>query len=425
MATQNDDQKPAAGNGLLHRRLFLAGGATLAGSAGLALLTPRPAPAQPPAVPPWSTTAGPPPDGYGERSRFEETVQRTAGSLPGAPGAGSSRTPLESLEGIITPNALHFERHHNGVPDIDPAQHRLLIHGLVERPLMFDLTTLGRYPQQSAIRFIECSGNSGNLSNPEPPQQTAGGLHGLVSCAEWTGVSLSILLDEAGVRREASWIVAEGADSAAMSRSVPLEKAMDDAVVALYQNGEHLRPSNGYPMRLLLPGWEGNMNVKWLRRIQVTDQPAMTKDETSKYSDLGRDGRASLFTFPMQVKSVITSPSGGMAMQGPGLYQISGLAWSGNGRIRRVEISADSGASWTEAALTEPVLSKALTRFRLPWRWGGGPAVLMSRAIDDTGAVQPTRTALLDERGPNYRYHYHAIQSWNVGEDGAISNVYA
>jgi sulfane dehydrogenase subunit SoxC len=424
MTTNFDDLIPAAGNGLLHRRLFLAGGAGLAGTAGLALLTPHPAAAQPPAVPPWSTTPGPPPDGYGERSRFEEAVQRTAGSLPGAPGAGSSRTPLESLEGVITPNALHFERHHNGVPDIGPAQHRLLIHGLVERPLIFDLDALGRYPQVSAIRFIECSGNSGNLSSPEPPQQTAGGLHGLVSCAEWTGVPLSILLDEAGLDPAASWIVAEGADAAAMSRSVPLEKAMDDAVVALYQNGEHLRPSNGYPMRLLLPGWEGNMNVKWLRRIQVTDQPAMTKDETSKYSDLGRDGRASLFTFPMEVKSVITSPSGGMTLRGAGLYQVSGLAWSGNGRIRRVEISADGGASWAEAALSEPVLPKALTRFRLPWRWSGGPAVLMSRAIDDGGAVQPTRAALIGERGANYRYHYHAIQSWGVTDAGAISNVY-
>lgn len=424
MSSGNDDLLPAAGNGLLHRRLFLAGGATLAGSAGLALLAPRPAAAQPPLVPPWSTTPGPPPDGYGERSRFEEGVQRTAGSLPGAPGAGSSRTPLESLEGIITPNALHFERHHNGVPDIDPAQHRLLIHGRVERPLLFDLDALSRYPLVSAIRFIECSGNSGNLNNPEPPQQSAGGLHGLVSCADWTGVPLGVLLDEAGVSPGARWIVAEGADAAAMSRSVPLEKALDDAVVAIYQNGERLRPSNGYPMRLLLPGWEGNMNVKWLRRIQVTDQPAMTKDETSKYSDLGRDGRASLFTFPMEVKSVITSPSGGMTLRGPGLYQISGLAWSGTGRIRRVEISADGGASWAEAALTEPVLPKALTRFRLPWRWSGGPAVLMSRAIDETGAVQPTRAALLAERGTNYRYHYHAIQSWAVTGEGAIGNVY-
>ncbi len=210
----HDDLTPAAGNGLLHRRLFLTGGASLAGAAGLALLTPRAAPAQPPAVPIWSTTPGPGAHGYGQRSRFEDGVQRSAGGSPGAPGAGASRTPLEQLEGSITPNALHFERHHNGIPDIDPDQHRLLIHGLVERPLLFDLNTLSRYPLISNIRFVECSGNSGANNAAEPPQQTAGGLHGLVSGAEWTGVPLSVLLDEAGVRPEARSIVAEGADSA-------------------------------------------------------------------------------------------------------------------------------------------------------------------------------------------------------------------
>ncbi|MCB1123730.1 MAG: molybdopterin-dependent oxidoreductase, partial [Verrucomicrobiae bacterium] len=256
-------------------------------------------------------------------------------------------------------------------------------------------------------------------------QSTASGIHGLVSCSEWTGVPLAILLEEAGMRKEAKWIIAEGADAAAMSRSVPIEKALDDAVVALYQNGERLRPSNGYPMRLLLPGWEGNANVKWLRRIQVSSSPAMTKDETSKYTDLLPDGRASMFSFPMGVKSVITSPSGKYTMQGPGLYQISGLAWSGAGKIRRVEVSADGGQSWGKAALSEPVLSKALVRFRMPWRWNGGPAVLQSRAIDETGAIQPKREALLGKRGTNYRYHYHAIQSWNVGSNGEVANVYA
>jgi sulfane dehydrogenase subunit SoxC len=424
MKNRDRDLSPVAGNGLLHRRLFLAGGAALAGSAGLTLLKPSPAGAQPPAVPAWSTTPGPPPSAYGHRSRFEESVQRSAGSLPGAPGAGSSRAPLEHLEGTVTPNALHFERHHNGIPDIDPSRHRLLVHGLVERPLLFDLDALSRYPLESHVRFLECSGNSGGNNADEPPQLTAGGIHGLVSCAEWTGIPLGVLLGEAGLASAARWVVAEGADAAAMSRSIPLDKALDDAIVALYQNGERLRPSNGYPLRLLLPGWEGNSNVKWLRRLQVTAEPAMTRDETSKYTDLGIDGRASQFTFPMEVKSVITSPSGGMAMQGPGLYQVSGIAWSGAGRIRRVEISADGGASWAEAALTEPVLPKALTRFRLPWRWNGGPAVLMSRAVDATGAVQPTRSALLGERGTNYRYHYHAIQSWRVTSNGEIGNVY-
>ena len=216
-------------------------------------------------------------------------------------------------------------------------------------------------------------------------------IHGLVGCSDWTGVRLSTLLDEAGVDPAAKWLVAEGADSSGMSRSVPLAKAMDDALLCLYQNGERVRPANGYPLRLLLPGFEGNMNVKWLRRIKLVDAPAMTKDETSKYTVLLKDGKAWQFVFPMEVKSIITRPSPGIALKGPGFYEISGLAWSGNGTIRQVEVSADGGKSWAQAALSGPVLPKAVTRFRAPWRWDGGPAVLQSRATDDTGMVQPTR----------------------------------
>jgi len=422
---KSDLLEPAAGNGLLHRRLFLQHGAAAMGAAGLTLMTAKTATAAPPEIPAAMRVPGAGMSGYGTRSPHEEYVQRRFGSLPGTVGTGASRTPLEHLEGMITPGALHFERHHNGIPDIEPAEHRLLIHGLVDRPLTFDLESLARYPLVSGIQFLECSGNSGANNAPEPPQQSAGGIHGLVSSSEWTGVPLAVLLDEAGVRAEGQWILAEGADAAAMSRSIPMKKVLDDAIVAIYQNGEHLRPGNGYPMRLFLPGWEGNMCVKWLRRIQVTVGPTMTKDETSKYSDLMRDGRSMLFTFPMEVKSVITSPSGTNTMRGAGLYQISGIAWSGSGRIRRVEVSADGGQSWTEAALTGPVLPMALTRFRLPWRWDGGPAVLQSRAIDETGAVQPTREAMLGERGVNYRYHYHAIQSWAVAAGGEVSNVYS
>jgi sulfane dehydrogenase subunit SoxC len=417
--TKRDLLEAVAGNGLLHRRLFLAGGAA---AAGLTLLTAR---AAPPDVPPWMKAPGIGMRAYGERSPHEAAVQRTVGSAPGTTGSGASRTPLEALEGIITPSSLHFERHHSGVPEIDPAEHRLLIHGLVERPLLFTMDALLRYPLVSRIQFLECSGNSAANNNAEPPQQTAGGLHGLVSCSDWTGVPLGILLDECGVKREGRWLLAEGADAAAMSRSVPMAKAMDDAILALYQNGERLRPEQGYPVRLFLPGYEGNMSVKWLRRIKVTAEPTMTKDETSKYSDLQPNGRALLFTFPMEVKSVITSPSGRQQMQGPGLYQISGIAWSGFGRIRRVEVSADGGRSWAEAALDGPVLPQALTRFRMPWRWDGGPSVLMSRAVDDTGAVQPTRAALLAARGSQFRYHYNAIQSWAVASTGEVSNVYA
>jgi sulfane dehydrogenase subunit SoxC len=415
--------EPVAGNGLLHRRLFLQRGAAALG-AGATLLSARNAGAAPLAIPAGMTTPGTPASGYGERSRHEGEVQRIFNAAGPTPGAGGSRTPLEHLEGIITPSSLHFERHHNGIPDLNPDEHQVLIHGLVERPLLFSIDAPSRYPLVSRIQFLECSGNSGGNNAAEAPQQGAGALHGLLSCSNWTGVPLSILLDEAGVKPEGKWLLAEGSDAAGMSRSVPMAKALDDAILALYQNGERLRPSNGYPVRLFLPGYEGNMNVKWLRRIKVTAEPTMTKDETSKYTDLKTDGRAQMFTFPMDVKSVITSPSGGQKMQGPGLYQISGLAWTGHGKIRRVDVSADGGKTWARAALDEPVLSMAVARFRLPWRWDGGPSVLMSRAVDEAGNVQPTRAAMMAARGANYRYHYNAIQSWNVTQAGEIGNVY-
>ena len=231
-----------------------------------------------------------------------------------------------------------------------------------------------------------------------------------------------MLLDEAGLKPGARWVVASGADAAMMSRSVPLDKIMDDAIVALYQNGERIRPSNGYPMRLFLPGWEGNMSVKWLHALKVTDQPAMTKDETSKYSDLRDDGVAELFSFPMGVKSVITSPSPGLDLGPQGIYQVSGIAWSGSGRIRRVEVSADGGATWADAALDDTVLPKCLTRFRIPWQWQGGAATLVSRATDDTGAVQPRRDAVLE--GSRSFYHYNGLQAWRVSSEGELSNVY-
>jgi sulfane dehydrogenase subunit SoxC len=246
-----------------------------------------------------------------------------------------------------------------------------------------------------------------------------------MSCSEWTGVPLSTLMDEAGVERGAEWVLAEGADAAAMSRSVPLAKIMDDALIALYQNGERLRPENGYPLRLFLPGYEGNMSVKWLRRLKVVREPTMTRDETSHYTDVLLGGKALILTYPMEVKSIITSPSTGLALNEPGLYEITGLAWSGLGRIRLVEVSADGGRSWAEAALNDPVLPKSFTRFRMAWRWSGGPAVLMSRAVDDTGAVQPTRASVVAERGERQNYHNNGIQAWAVATGGEVSNVYA
>ena len=413
-----------AGNGLLHRRVFLTQGAAMLGGSFLTAQAVRAV--EPASFPQTMHLPGAAASGYGERSRFESGVARTTRPGRGAvPNAAVSLTPLERIEGTITPSALHFERHHSGIPDIDPDQHRLLVHGLVRRPLEFGIDALHRYPLVSRVHFIECSGNSSSLGAPQPTQGTPGQLHGLLSCSEWTGVPLSTLLDEAGIEPAAQWILAEGADSAAMSRSVPLAKALDDALVALYQNGEALRPGNGYPVRLLLPGYEGNTSVKWLRRIKLTAGPTMTKDETSKYTDLLPDGKSRMFSLTMDPKSVITNPSFGQKMQGPGLYQVSGLAWSGHGRIRRVEVSADGGRSWAEAALSELVASKAATRFRMPWRWSGGPAVLMSRAVDERGNVQVSRSQLLERMGRNFNYHNSAITCWSVSANGEIAHVYA
>jgi len=420
-----------AGGGLLHRRSLLTGSAAIAGvaasGAAIGSLPTRSAIAATLDVPSWMKKPGTVFQSYGMPSGHEAEVQRGIlqpyGDL--APGAGVSMTPLQQLAGTITPNGLHFERHHNGVPDIDPAQHKLLIHGLVERNLTFDVDALLRYPMISQTCFIECSGNSFFNTFAEPQQMPCGMIHGLVSCTEWTGVSLAILLDEAGIDSAGTWLLAEGADAAGMSRSVPMEKAKADAMIALYQNGERIRPEQGYPMRLLLPGFEGNMSVKWLRRLKVTDGPTHTKDETSKYTELMPDGAARQFTYTMGVKSTITHPSFGMTMTGPGLYEISGLAWSGAGSIQKVEISADGGESWAEAALQDPVLPMSLTRFRLPWNWSGSPATLQSRATDDQGRVQTHRDAWTAQYGPGQIYHYNAIQSWQLADNGEISNVFA
>jgi sulfane dehydrogenase subunit SoxC len=405
------------------RRRFLTRSASAAGTlaAGGAVAN---AAAQ--EVPAWMKVPGAPMRSYGTPSKFEAAVQRpfASGYASVSPGTGSSRTPHQSLEGTITPNGLHFERHHNGVPDIDPAKHELLIHGMVNRPLVFNLAALSRYPMISRTHFVECAGNSGGNAAATPPAGTAGAIHGLASTSEWTGIPLSLLLNEAGVATDARWILAEGADSAVMTRSVPLSKAMDDAMVALYQNGERVRPEQGYPMRLLLPGWEGNMNVKWLRRIKVTEGPTHTKDETSKYSDLQPDGKARQFTFELGVKSIITFPSGGQKLARRGWYEITGIAWSGAGRIAKVEVSADGGTNWREAALQGPILSKSFTRFRLPWDWNGTPALLQSRAIDAKGNLQPTRQAFVLQYVAGMNYHNHYIQTWAIGADGSISNAF-
>lgn len=407
------------------RRGFLKQGAALVTGAASAGLAPNAAADL--AGQPWERVYGAGFTGYGQPSRFEQPVQRYLGKPYGelAPGSGAALSPIERLEGIITPSSLHNDRSHSGTPDIDPKQHQLLLHGLVARPLAFSMDALLAYPMTSRIHFLECSGNSNRNLVPQPAQVPAGALHGNMACSEWTGIPLRMLLEETGVQPQAKWMLAEGADSAHMSRSIPIEKALDDALIALYQNGERLRPEQGYPVRLLLPGWEGNMNVKWLRRIKLTETPTYTKDETSKYTDLQPDGRALQFTFEMGVKSVITKPSSTMTLPRKGVYEISGLAWSGAGRIRRVEVSADSGATWTDAALYGEERPKAFVRFRLPWEWKGETAVLQSRATDEKGQVQPSRKAWQAEYSPGNTYHNNSIASWAVGTDGSVKNVYA
>lgn len=379
----------------------------------------------PDANPPSITTPGAPFSAYGSPSGFERRVMRAIGANADVPGNGVSWTPLEALEGIITPSGLHFERHHNGVPTIDPKQHRLMLHGRVKQPLTFSIDSLLRYPMRSHLIFLECGGNSNAGWHSEPIQRPVGSFHGMVSCSEWTGVPVSILLDEAGVDASATWAVLEGADAGALNVSLPLSKLREDCIVALFQNGERLRPEQGYPLRLIVPGWEGIVNVKWLRRMELAAEPAMTRDETAKYTELQPDGTARQFTYVMEAKSVITAPSAMQTLKGPGIYEIKGLAWSGRGRIARVDVSADGGKSWAEAALQDPVLPRCLTRFRAAWNWSGKPAVLKSRAIDETGYVQPERDVLVAERGRRGYFHYNAIVSWGVDEDGNVSHVYA
>ena len=380
MNGKSDALRPVAGNGLLDRRTFLKGGVALAGYSVAAS-----AHAEPLVDDPWSRTPGNLTLPYGERSRFEDKVVRTLTNPKGEPRVQNARTPLHLLNGVITPAGQHFVVSQAGSPNIDPKKHRILIHGMA-------------------------------------------------SCSEWTGVLLSTLLEEAGIDPKAKWLIAEGADAPTLTRSVPLKKALDDTMIALYQNGERLLPSNGYPARLLVPGWEGNLNIKWLRRIQLTDQPGYTFPEAKTYTPLLPNGKAYNFYFVQEVKSLITHPSPGLKMNGAGFYEISGLAFSGDGKIARVMVSADGGKTWAQAALQEPVLDKSFTRFRLPWRWDGGPAILQSRATDDRGNVQPTRAEFVAQRGelktvpPVVAFtnqHHNAIMSWGVNPNGEVKHVYA
>ncbi len=410
------------------RRDFMLNGLKLTAGTALATAVGKVVAGQenlPPNVPSWQRSLGrgvvsvP----YGQPSKHEANlIRRTVEWLTADKIASISMSPLHKMKGIITPSGLHFERYHGGVPDIDPDDHRLMINGMVERPLLLTMDELMSFPSESHIHFLECPANGGmewRGAQMEALQFT----HGMLSGSEWTGIKLSTILQEAGIKPGAKWVLAEGADAAGMTRSIPLEKALDDTLVVFAQNGEMLRPEQGYPVRLFTPGWEGNTSVKWLRRLEVGDMPWEHREETSKYTDLLADGRARKHSFVQEVNSVITSPCPENPIKRKGLLQLEGLAWSGHGKVKRVDVSLDGGVNWQTAKLKGLVLSKSLTRFAMEINWQGEPLLLQSRAVDETGYVQPTLSQLREVRGTNSIYHKNSIHTWQVLTGGAVNNV--
>jgi sulfane dehydrogenase subunit SoxC len=372
--------------------------------------TPTPAPAGDPTKIPgrFGSEAG-------TRSQYEKLAR-----LPNRQALSmSTRSPVHLLDGMITPSDLHFERHHGGIPDINPANHELLIHGMVDRPMVFKMADLRRYPAISRIHFLECSGNGGFARMPNE-KQTLQQTDGLLSTSEWVGVPITTLFREVGVRPGATWVIAEGSDSAMMNRSIPMAKMMNDAFVAYGQNGEAIRPEQGYPMRLFLPGFEGNTNIKWLRRLEVTDRPVMSREETSAYTESIGKGKVRQFSFDMDAKSLITFPSYPYVLPDKGWWEIRGLAWSGRGKIVRVDFSTD-GKTWIPTELQGPVLPKCTTRFRALWNWTGQETMLWSRAIDETGYVQPTLQEVLAVRGERTSYHSNYMRPMHVATGGDVT----
>ncbi|MBC7501483.1 MAG: sulfite dehydrogenase [Herminiimonas sp.] len=410
------------------RQGFLAAAALAAGHSVAAGLDARNAAGDPAilTLPEHSTTLGKPvaTHPYGMPSKFETNLlRRESPGLTRVGAASVSFAPLQGLFGIITPSGLHFERHHQGWVDIDPGQHRLMINGLVKNPKVYNMDDIMRLPSVSRMHFLECGANSatewGNVAVP-----TVQYTHGMLSCCEFTGVPLSVLLDDCGFdRKNGKFVLAEGSDGSSMTRTISMERALDDAIVAYGMNGEMLRPENGYPLRLVVPGVQGVSWVKWLRRIEVGDQPWSTKDESLHYVDLQPDGLQRQYSSIQECKSVITSPSGGQQLIDNGFFNVSGLAWSGRGKVKRVDVSVDGGRNWRTARLEGPVLNKCLTRFNIDWNWDGTPAILQARAIDDTGYVQPKGNQLRAVRGTKSIYHNNAIQSWQVAASGEVSNV--
>jgi sulfane dehydrogenase subunit SoxC len=421
------EQPPSSVPKLASRRAFLrklAGGAAIAaGSAAHAGADPA---NLPPNVPEWSRVPG---EGvavraYGRPSKHEaQVIRRDVEWLTPTRESSVSFTPIHALDGIITPNGLCFERHHAGIAEVDPGDYRLIIHGLVDKPLIFTLDDLKRMPRVNRPYFCECAANSGmewRGAQLNGVQYT----HGMIHCVMYTGVPLKVLLDEAGLKPNAKWLLLEGGDASAMTRSLPLQKALDDALVAYRMNGEMLYPENGYPARVVVPGWEGSMWVKWLRRIEVGGQPWHHREETARYSDLLDNGKARRFTWVMDSKSVITSPSPEAPINHrAGFTVLSGLAWSGRGKIARVDVSLDGGRNWRAARLDGPVWDGALTRFYYEFDWNGRELLLQSRAMDETGYVQPTKAELRKYRGVNSVYHNNGIQTWLLQKSGEVENV--
>jgi sulfane dehydrogenase subunit SoxC len=418
----DSETKAGLGRRALLKAGFAAGGA--AALAGTVRAAGNPA-NQAPNVPDWSRHLG---DGvaarpYGKPSKFEaHVVKRDVEWLTASRESSVNFTPIHELDGIITPNGLCFERHHSGIAEVDPADYQLMINGLVDKPLILTLDDLKRLPRVNRIYFCECAANSG-MEWRGAQLNGAQFTHGMVHCVMYTGVPLKIILEEAGVRTNAKWIMVEGGDAAAMNRSIPLAKALDDCLIAFKMNGEALREENGYPARLVVPGWEANLWIKWIRRIEVGDEPWHAREETSKYTDLLENGKARRFTFVMDAKSVITSPSPQAPLKSKGQTVISGIAWSGRGAIKRVDVSIDGGRNWQTARLDGPVLPRALTRFYVDFGWNGQELLLQSRAMDETGYVQPSKAELRKHRGLNSIYHNNGIQTWLVRPGGEVENV--
>ena len=422
----NHDDKPRSASRRAALRAGLAGGAAALVAPSLAAAAEANPANLPPNVADWTRMLG---EGvaaqpYGKRAKYEEHIARRDVSwLTASPQSSVSFTPLHEIDGTITPNGLCFERHHSGIAEVNPTDYRLMIHGLVEKPLIFTLDDIKRMPRVNRAYFCECAANSG-IEWRGAQLNGAQYTHGMVHCVMYTGVPLKALLNEAGLKPKAKWLLMEGGDSAAMTRSLPLAKALDDALVAYRMNGEMLYPENGYPVRMVLPGWEANMWVKWLRRIEVGDQPWHTREETSKYTDLLANGQARRFTYLMETKSVITNPS----PQAPinhksGFTVLSGIAWSGRGKIARVDVSLDGGRNWRSAKIDGPPGDKALARFYYEFDWDGSELLLQSRAMDQTGYVQPSKAELRKYRGVNSIYHNNGIQTWHVRKNGEIENV--